>query len=122
MATKQAIHQAFLDQWASLIKDQQASGMTVKDWCYLNNISRHKYNYWKHRLKEEFIQSIPQEIVPLDFSELSSDTTHTPFTAPNTTGSSSFIRITINDTLIEIPTTSASPEIISGIIKAVRYA
>ena len=126
MATKQSIHQAYLDKWACIIKEQQSSGLTIADWCTQNNISRHKYNYWKHLLKEDFIQSIPQEVVPISIDELSpspnSPLPSSMVTSPVCSDNSSFLRITIADTSIEIPISSASPELISGIIKAVRCA
>ncbi len=51
MNAKQTLHQASLAKWASLFKEQAASGLTVKAWCEQNNVSFHSYNYWKHQLK-----------------------------------------------------------------------
>ena len=42
-----------------------SSGLSVKKWCILNNISIHAYNYWKHIAKEEYLDSILPDIVPL---------------------------------------------------------
>ena len=52
MNSHQKFHQAHLNEWASRFADQKASGLTVRDWCSQNNLPIHKYNYWKHQLKE----------------------------------------------------------------------
>ena len=48
MNSHQKLHQALLSEWASRFADQKASGLTVRDWCSQDNLSIHKYNYWKH--------------------------------------------------------------------------
>ena len=65
MNTTQKLHQAKLDQWAVLCKEQSQSGLTVKQWCEHNGYSIHTYNYWKHRLKENYVDSLLPEIVPI---------------------------------------------------------
>lgn len=65
MNAKQKLHQAKLTEWAARFSDQKASGLTVRQWCEQNQISIHKYNYWKHLLKEEVVDSMLPDIVPL---------------------------------------------------------
>lgn len=36
--------------WEQRIDEINKSGMTVKEWCEKNGISKHKYNYWKHKI------------------------------------------------------------------------
>ena len=65
MNAKQKLHQARLSEWAARFSDQKASGLTVRQWCEKNEISIHKYNYWKHQLREEVaflprISSVPR--------------------------------------------------------------
>ena len=36
--------------WEQRINERNKSGMTVKEWCEKNGISRHKYNYWNHKI------------------------------------------------------------------------
>ena len=87
MNNKQKLHQIKLKQWASLFQQQASSGLTVKVWCTENNISVYAYNYWKHKLKQEYVEaslSEQHDIVPLttQISEL---------TNPVTPGRSAFI-------------------------------
>lgn len=65
MNTTKKLQQAKLDQWAVLCKEQSESGLTVKQWCEQNGYTIHTYNYWKHRLKESYVDSILPDIVPI---------------------------------------------------------
>ena len=65
MNAKQKLHQAHLAEWAARFSEQKASGLTIRQWCEQNNVSIHKYNYWKHQLKEQVVDQMLPEIVPL---------------------------------------------------------
>ena len=65
MSTRSMLHQAKLHEWASRFADQKSSGLTVTEWCKLNNLSEYKFFYWKRQLKEEAIEQVLPEIVPL---------------------------------------------------------
>ena len=71
MSTKQILHQAMLNKWASRIANQQASGLTVAEWCRRNEVSRDSYFYWKRKLKDELITQALPEIVPLALPDVS---------------------------------------------------
>ena len=57
MNTTKQLQQIKLDQWAVLCKEQAQSGLTVKQWCEQNGYTIHTYHYWKHRLKENYVES-----------------------------------------------------------------
>ena len=68
MNAKQKLHSAKLAHWTALFKEQASSGLTVKAWCMEHDVSIHTYNYWKHQLKMECLDSLlpsDHEIVPL---------------------------------------------------------
>jgi len=65
MSTKSFLHQARLKEWINKFTDHKASGLSVTDWCLLNNISKYKFFYWKRILKEEAVAQMLPEIVPL---------------------------------------------------------
>ena len=68
MNTKQKLHQIELAHWTALFQEPASSGLTVKAWCQEQNISIHTYNYWKHQLKMECLDSLlppVHDIVPL---------------------------------------------------------
>ncbi len=135
MNTKTKIHQAKLAKWAALIKEQSESNLTVKEWCQQNNFTIHTYNYWKHLLKEEAINSVIPDIVPItevvsqqSFSPVV--TSHSPMIntpciasrdSRDTISASSPVTISLGEIRIEIGS-SASGDVIAIIIKAVRHA
>lgn len=69
MSTKSMLHQARLNEWASRFADQKSSGLTVTEWCKQANLSEHKYFYWKRLLKEEAIEQVLPDIVPLAITD-----------------------------------------------------
>ena len=38
--------------WEQRINEKIKSGMTIDEWCKKNEISKHKYLYWNHRIRE----------------------------------------------------------------------
>lgn len=131
MNAKQKLHQIKLQEWLEHFQNQAASGLTVKDWCLQNNISIHSYNYWKHKLKEEYVQSTLPDIVPLTASQLPvtglNQTVNTQslnactYSSYNSRDSLDTICIEYRDIRLTIGS-SVSEEQILRILKAVRYA
>ena len=126
MNAKQKLHQANLAKWTALFHDQASSGLTVKNWCAQNNISIHKYDYWKRMVKEMYADSVLPDIVPISPVSLPSlppDLPDYQQTASHDSRNSldpNCLSIIIGGIRIEIGS-SASDEMISGIIKAVRH-
>lgn len=65
MNTTKKLQQAKLDQWAVLCKEQSQSSLTVRQWYEQNGYTVHIYSYWKHRLKESYVDSVIPDIVPI---------------------------------------------------------
>ena len=129
MSAKQKLRQAKLSEWTIVFQNQADSGLTVKEFCSKNNISIHAYNYWKHVTKEAYIDSLLPEIipisepscpVPMDKAEISEPLSRDLSEARDLKNSFP-ISIMINDIRIEIGS-SASDDMITNIIKAVRHA
>lgn len=134
MNTRQKLHQIKLQEWMEHFQNQAARGLAVKDWCLQNDISIHTYNYWKHKLKEEYVQSTLPDIVPLTTSQLpaanhnSTISTHSlntcnysSYNSLNSSDSLDTIRVACGDIQLSIGT-SVSDEHLLRILKAVRYA
>lgn len=128
MNNKQKLHQIKLEQWAERFRQQASSGLTVKEWCIENNFTIHTYNYWKHLLKQEYVDSAlseNHEIVPLsmDYSD-SAETQliqHSSMHLCESRNSHNTISITIDDIVIHAGST-VSDEYLLRILKAVRHA
>ncbi len=131
MSTKSMLHQAKLNEWASRFADQKSSSLTVAEWCKQNNLSEHKFYYWKRQLKEEAIEQALPEIIPLAMPPVQSPVTQVTTNATEATSETSAsctsfasnpsARLFINGICIELDT-SANEAFIKNIIKAVRHA
>ncbi len=128
-----------MTKWTTLINQQLESGLPIREWCIQNNQSFHAYNYWKHLIKESMVDSVIPDIVPIspdkgiipsspstDIVSTSSDLSNSHI-SPDLSNSrkvvahSSPIIISLGDIRIEVGS-SASDDMLSDIIKAVRHA
>ena len=144
MNAKQKLHQARLSEWAARFSDQKASGLTVRQWCEKNEISIHKYNYWKHQLREEVVDGMLPDIVPLSFpasvqspepdmsphdvpEELPADCTNRAIRANRTiratreTYPNANVRLCVDGVSLEFEP-SISEDFLRTLIRAVHYA
>lgn len=126
MNTKQKLHQIKLAHWTKLFQEQASSGLTVKVWCQEHNISIHTYNYWKHLLKMECLDSLllpEHDIVPLTVPVSTPSTTRClPSTSHSLNACNcNSISITCGDIQVNIGS-SVSEEQLLRILKAVRHA
>ena len=125
MNARQKLHQAQLQEWASRLAEQKAQGLTNKELCKQNNISIHSYNYWKRLLKEELVDQMLPDIVPLSLPIQSGqplDTPHTLHTinCTNRTNCTTY-KLSINGFEFELDS-NISPEFLCSLLKAVRHA
>ena len=129
MKPSQKLHQALLNEWSIRIAEQKASGLTIHQWCEQNNVSFHKYNYWKHQLKSAVIDQVLPDIEPLAL-------TSSPKTIPATNNhlanranctnraictNHSTVNLSINGIDFSIET-SVPETFLLTLIKAARYA
>jgi transposase-like protein len=68
-----------MEQWMPLIKECQASGMTVKSWCRQHNIKESAYYYWLKKIRREACAKQlpavqPENQKPVEFAKLQLDT------------------------------------------------
>ena len=133
MNAKQKIHQANLADWTLRFKEQTASGLTVKIWCEKNGYSIHTYNYWKHVLKEKYVDSIFPDIVALSVPatydskslpillENSPSTPDTALCDSRNSYNHPDIVLSLGDVTLNI-FNATSDELITRVLKAVRNA
>lgn len=127
MNARQKLHQVHLQEWAIRFADQKASGLTVRQWCEQNHLSFHTYNYWKHLLKEEVVDQVLPDIVPLSLPVYSDSGSSLETTAPafpsirSNRSNNSNVKMLINGVSIEIDT-AVSEEFLGKLIKAVCHA
>lgn len=124
-----------LKTWAKIIsdcKEAKASGVKVKDWLIANNISHDAYYYWYAEVKAAYVNNVLPEIVAVNDALLSpnvalpakvqnSTSALAKPVTPIPTSCTSCIKISINGIDIEVNELT-NPELLSNVIRAVRYA
>jgi len=50
---KTSKHEILKAQWQRIIKDQNESDLSIREWCRVNNISHGKFYYWQRVIREE---------------------------------------------------------------------
>ena len=61
-----------LQEWSAQVEAQQASGLTVQQWCMENGVKPKTYYYHLKKVREQFLDSSPA-IVPLNVPQQSAD-------------------------------------------------
>lgn len=125
MNTTQKLHQAQLNEWAILCKEQKESGLTVRKWCEEKQISIHAYNYWKHLLKTEVVDQMLPDIVQLSLpvSQPSAAVIPDHANCANRVNypTQSLVRFSINGTVIEIEN-SVPEHFLRTLVRVVQHA
>ena len=60
MSTRAEIRQIRLAQWRKIFQEKANSGLTTKDFCAINNISKDAYYYWLKLAREEVLSEVKQ--------------------------------------------------------------
>jgi hypothetical protein len=132
MNTNYVTHQIKLSSWAQKIRDQQASGISVRAWCTLNNISRDQFFYWKCRIKDACIESQLPDIVPISLPTTDGGSkfcTTFPPCAPDSHCGDDYatvpkvpsIKLNVNDVIINV-TSDIPDDLIAKAVRAVKHA
>lgn len=61
-----------LAYWREAVNDCESSGLSVRKWCELHNITRSRYHYWRSKVKEqegESCETVWAEIVPQTYHQ-----------------------------------------------------
>jgi hypothetical protein len=67
-----------MEQWMTLIKECQDSGMPVKYWCRQNNLKESAYYYWLKQIRRKACEQklpavLPKNLKPVEFAKLRVD-------------------------------------------------
>lgn len=121
MRLTEAERQLKLQQWATLIKEYNDSGLKLKDWLCENNLTKDQYYYWRNQLKETVVKSMTPEFVSLPVCQPQSTFPLDPAPSQSVADSRPAAIIKVNNVSVEI-SNDVSAELISKILKAVSYA
>jgi len=105
-----------LEHWTGIIQDRINSGLTVKDYCIQNHVSRDAYFYWLRRIKLSAMESSPAQFAELKCQE--------PVTVSAVSTSPGFIpEMTLIQNGIILGINSATPKsLILKVMELLRHA
>ena len=63
MEDRLSVSQARMQQWATIIRSQKESGLTIDAFCESNNISKNRFFYWQKKIRETAIQTVSNRFV-----------------------------------------------------------
>ena len=55
-----------IQQWAVLIQECSASGLTNKEFCRQRGISEKSFYYWQRKLRQQIVEATSPQLVHLD--------------------------------------------------------
>lgn len=99
--------------WEQQINERILSRMTIEDWCKKNGISKHKYYYWNHRIREKQ-KSDKEEI----FTEITPILSNAGDGISNSVKSADF-QIFFKNIQVTVPT-NFNPTSLTGLMKVLQ--
>ena len=72
-----AVRDAYRAQeWAMLIQECSASGLTKREFCQQRGISEKSFYYWLRKLRTQMVESATPQLVPLELVPAAEDILH----------------------------------------------
>jgi hypothetical protein len=103
-----------LSYWENKINERHQSGMTIKDWCQKNGVTKNQYFYWNHRIRKS--KNLENgEFVFADVSKLltsSSDAGQRSESFPD-------FQIHLNSIQATVPS-NFNPDALAGLLKVLK--
>ena len=53
-------------EWAEIIREGQASGLTKREYCQQRGITERQYYYWLKKLRETLVEQMQPQVVSLE--------------------------------------------------------
>lgn len=60
MTTRELASAYRLAQWAEKLREQKASGQSIRQWCEANGIKRQRYFYWQRKIRMAASEHLPE--------------------------------------------------------------
>lgn len=100
--------------WEQRIKERIQNRLSIDEWCKRNGVTKHKYNYWNHKVRQNQNQTVNRDIV---FADVTANLTNTENAIKESTTSD--FQLFFKDIRITIPSNFNS-ESLAGLIKVLQ--
>jgi len=58
MDSREMTQQVRLQYWAGILRERQASGLSIRRWCHEQGVVEKTYHYWQHKLRNTVCQEL----------------------------------------------------------------
>jgi hypothetical protein len=99
--------------WEQRINERIKDGMTINEWCKKNEVSKHKYLYWNHRIREK--QKTDKEMT---FAEITPILSNSNDKISNAANSADF-QIIFKNMQVTVPT-NFNPVSLAGLMRVLQ--
>jgi len=96
--------------WEQRIKEKAKAGMTIKEWCKKNSVSKQQYHYWNRRVQQK------QKLERMPFADVTAILSNTTTQSPVP---SSDFQIIFHDIRVVVPN-DFHPEALAELMKVLR--
>lgn len=126
MNTTKLKRELLANQWAQRIEDFKTSGLPLKEWLALNNLSKDQFYYWRRKLSDEVLDAVTTTTfvqLPQIVSSQSLTVEEAPTPETITNGASQMPDAILNVNGIEIKLfNSATTTLLKNVIEVVCHA
>lgn len=119
MNTNKITGQQKLSQWALIIKECRASGMSVKSWCEQNDVSEKQFYYWQRKIKIISGEPLPVKIQNATLIQVPVSTTRSVQGQSSSTFTPSMV-IHVGKVVVELADHTA-PELLASVLKVLSH-
>lgn len=122
MSPKEAKRQLSLSQWSDTIKDRNNSGLTVKEYCELNGVSRNAYYYWQRIIRQDLLdQAAVTQTSIVEIGIPDKPTAQPiPFSVGMQSNTEDLLEMTLNDITLRV-TDKTSPELLARTLEVIHH-
>jgi hypothetical protein len=100
--------------WEQRINERIRSGMTIVDWCEKNGISKHKYHYWNHHIRQN--QKSDKEVAFAEVTPILSNTDDETQSNPDKYAD---FQVFLNNIQVTVPS-NFNPGALTGLLKVLK--
>ena len=121
MNAREATRQYRLSQWAPIVKECHASGMSIRSWCALNDVDEKRFYYWQKKIREIAGESLPVMAQESKFVQLPATTSVATVNKQGVSGFEPSMVIRVGKAAIEL-TDHVQPELLATVLKVLSNA
>ncbi len=121
MDTRTETRQIRLARWRKIFEEKASSGLTAKEFCAINNISKDAYYYWLKLVRQEVLSQMKQPSLVELKQPATIDDLETNINRSQTEGFKPQLTITVKDLSIQI-NNNTPKELLTMVIEVVSNA